>query len=138
MRRFREQKGSNPKFLRFVPNWNPSYSRKSKVRHLPFVITLFAKTERTKEELDVDEEKETSSRAFVLCSCMDSLVGRFPKAIIGSIGRYLEGGRRKESILEWAWEKMSTRWEDESGWRNVDMKREMLFRLWRCQHPKKI
>ena len=66
--RFREKKFSKPRFLSFKPNEKSFRSRKSKVRHLPFAITLFTKVESMMEELGAEDEAGVSSRAFVLRS----------------------------------------------------------------------
>ena len=81
----RKQKVCKPKFLSYEPNEKPSCSRKSKVRHLPFAITLLAKEGSMMEELRAEDEDGVSSRAFVLRSCIDSLGGRFPKEVLGAI-----------------------------------------------------
>ena len=40
--RFKEQKVSNPRSRSLVAKENPSFSRKSRERHLPFAIALLA------------------------------------------------------------------------------------------------
>ena len=85
MRRFREQNGSNPRFLSFSPKWKPSCSRKLRSRHLPLAMTLFAKVGSTKEELGVDEEAGASSLDLVHFSHSNSLEGHSEEAFLGGI-----------------------------------------------------